>query len=596
MTSLLPLGLLEVSGLIRQAGSGGEDEYMFRHTLMQETVYGTLLRGERTDLHRAVGRAMERAYSNGVEERASVLAGHFLKGDERADAARYFKKAGDQAARVYAMAEALEHYGQALELAKEGFGEDGDLEYLYRRRGRMFELSGRYEDAVSNYEQCEDLGRETSDARLELSGMVRRANLYCFPNPVMDLREGRALSNRTLERARQVGEREIECLALWNLMKINEYTEDYEEAAQLGNQALELAQELGLDSQQAFITNDLAAIYLTFGNLEEGRRLNRQAQVLWEDLDNMPMLTDSLANEMVLHIFGGEYDKALKVSRQAGELSEKINNLWGQSYSRYVVYWVHYDRGEIARALETARRCIEYGDQAGFVVPSVQTLAEIGVMYAYMGQYELALENLEKAVENGEKHFPDWQSGILAFKMLGHTWAGELDQAQELLSEVQEGRRPKERRVISFLEFSYSVSIPELALRQGDPEFALRETEWSIEEFEKRGMLFPRVDVLFLRGSALMATERYEEALETLNEANRIAERIGSRRVQWRVLAALAQLAEREGQEDKAGRHREQASRIIRFIADHSESQAQRHSFLELDRVRAVLDAADNRS
>ncbi len=589
MTSVLPLGLLEVSGLIRQAGGSTEDEYMFRHTLMQETVYGTLLRDERSDLHRAVGRAMERAFSNGLDERASVLAGHFLKGDERADAARYFKKAGDQAARVYALAEALEHYGQALKLAKEGFGEEGDLKHLYRRRGRMFELSGRYEDAVASYVQCEKFGRETGDAGLELRGMVRRANLYCFPNPVMDLKKGRALSNRTLERARQVGDREIECLAIWNLMKIHEFTEEYEQAAQLGQQALELAEELGLDSQRAFITNDLAAISLTFGDLTDGWRLNREAQVLWKELDNLPMLTDSLANEMVFHIFGGEYDQALEVSRQAGELSEKINNLWGQSYSRYLVYWVHFERGEIARGLETARRCIEYGDRAGFVVPSVQTLAEIGVMYAYMGQHDLALETLEQAIENGEKHFPDWQSGILAFKMLGHAWAGELDQAQVILSEVQKSREPEERRVVSFLEFSYSVSIPELALRQGDPEFALREAEWSIDAFDKRGMLFPRADVLYLRGSALMALERYEEAREALTEADRIAEKIGSRRVRWRVLAALAELAQQEGREDRADRLREQAGQIVRFIADHSESQTQRESFLDQDHVKALL-------
>lgn len=594
MTNSLPLGLLEVSGLIRQSGGAAGDEYMFRHTLMQETVYGTLLREQRTDLHRAVGRAIERTYTNGMDERASVLAEHFLKGGERSRAAKYFKQAGDRAGRVYATAEALEHYGKALELAKQGFGGDGDVEYLYERRGRMLELAGRFQDATVNYQDCEEYGREISDPRIELRGMVRRASLYCYPNPVMDLAQGEALTNATLARAREVGDREIECLALWTLLKKDEYLEDYEHAAEVGRQALKLAEELGLDSLRAFIANDLTPILMSTGNMDDGWRLNQEAQALWTELDNLPMLTDSLSNEMVIHVFRGKYDRALAVSKQARELSEKINNLWGQSYSRYVLYWVHFDRGEIALALETARLCLDYGERAGFVVPLTQTMAEIGLMHAYVGEYELAIQTLEKAVENADKYMSEWKSAVLAIKMLVHTWAGQLDLALGLSEAVQADRVPDEKPFFSLLEFVFALSLPELELARGDPEAALRGTESSLKNFERHGMLFAQADVRYLRARAHLELGRYEAAGESLREADRLCEKLGSRRVQWRVLAAMAGLAETGGDREQARELRERAVEIIHFIGDHLESPAQRDSFLSREPVRAVLAGAQD--
>lgn len=589
MTTALPLGLLEVSGLIRPSGSSAGDEYMFRHTLMQETVYGTLLRGERSDLHRAVGRAIQRAYSNGAEELASVLAEHFLKGNEPTEAVTYFKAAGDQAARVHATAEAMEHYGQALSLAKQGFGEAGDVEYLYERRGRMFELSGRYEEALENYRECEEFGREISDVRLELRGMVRRGNLYCFPNPVMNPVKGEALALETLERAREVGDRETECLALWNLMKKSEFAEEYQQAAEVGRQALDLAEELGLDSQRAFIMNDLSGIYLSTANLEESWRLNQQAKALWQELDNLPMLTDSLGNEIVIHMFRGDYDKALEVSHQGTQLSEKINNLWGQSYNRYFVYWVYFERGQIDQAFETARRCVEFGEQAGFVVPSVQTIAEIALMHAYMGEQELARERQKEAVHNAEKYFPEWNAAILALNMLGEVWSGRMDRAGEILSEIQRQGKPDRGQFVSYLEFTQALSIPETLLAQGKPEPAMRQAKASIEAMKRQGAIFTRADLQLLYGRALRELGRQEEARQALEEGRRLAEKIGSRRVEWRILAVLAGLAEEEGRSTEAERLVDRALELVDFIAEHSESPAQRESFLSQDHVRALF-------
>lgn len=593
MSSSAPLGLLEVSGLIRQAGGSAEQEYIFRHTLLQDTVYESLLRDERTELHLRVGRAMEGLYSDDSNEQAAVLAEHFLKGGKPADAKKYFRRAGDQAARVYALAEALDHYGQALELAQSGHGDDGDLEYLCERRGRMLELSGQYEQALSMYQDLEDIGRERASTRLQLRGLVRRASLLCLPNPMMDLGRGEELSKKALRLAEQADDGEAQALALWNLVKKHEFTEQYSAALQAGQRALALAEELEDREQRAFIVHDLAQIHLSSGHFDDGLDAILQAQSLWRELDNMPMLADSLCNEMAIHVFRADYERALERSRQAREISERIGNLWGQSYSRYILYWVYFDRGDTAKALQVARECVELGEEAGFVVPEVQTNAEIGLMHAYMGEYEQAIEAVEQGVEKAGQYFPQWRTAILALQMLVHTFFDELGPAEELLQQVQEARSVKEQRVAGFLEFTYALALPKVQLALGHYDAVLEETQWTLRAFKEKGIKLSLADTLYYRAQALVALDETEQARSLLEESLALMQESGSRRLLWQVLLTRADLADRDGDLDRAAALRAQASEVIDYIADHSESPAQRESFLNLPAVKQGLQMAE---
>ncbi len=62
MTLVSQLTTLEFAGLIRLAQVQPELEYVFRHALVQEAAYASLLRQDRRDLHRAVGETLERLY------------------------------------------------------------------------------------------------------------------------------------------------------------------------------------------------------------------------------------------------------------------------------------------------------------------------------------------------------------------------------------------------------------------------------------------------------------------------------------------------------------------------------------------------------
>src|SRR5262245_28210828 len=111
---------LEAAGLIRLAAAEPEPEYMFRHALVQDAAYATLVKAERQGLHRAVGEALESVFPDRLRSRdlAPWLGRHFLEAGDRLRAAPYFVFAGDEAFGTYANAEAAAHYSQAIQIIK----------------------------------------------------------------------------------------------------------------------------------------------------------------------------------------------------------------------------------------------------------------------------------------------------------------------------------------------------------------------------------------------------------------------------------------------------------------------------------------------
>jgi ABC-type transport system substrate-binding protein/class 3 adenylate cyclase len=87
-------------------------EYRFRHGLVQEVAYASLVETRRRRLHLQVGEALERLVAH-PEQAYALLARHFSEADEAEKAADYLLKAGDAARAVYADQEAVAHYEKA---------------------------------------------------------------------------------------------------------------------------------------------------------------------------------------------------------------------------------------------------------------------------------------------------------------------------------------------------------------------------------------------------------------------------------------------------------------------------------------------------
>lgn len=100
----------------------GPDAFTFRHALLAEAVYDDLLPGERVGLHRRFARAMVQGRFRGTD---ADLARHAREAMDFDTAFAASVRAGDEASRMAAPAEAMRHYEAALELAARRIDHDG---------------------------------------------------------------------------------------------------------------------------------------------------------------------------------------------------------------------------------------------------------------------------------------------------------------------------------------------------------------------------------------------------------------------------------------------------------------------------------------
>jgi class 3 adenylate cyclase/tetratricopeptide (TPR) repeat protein len=104
------------SGLIFRRGTSRDSTFLFKHALIQDTAYGTLLRGPRQELHAHIAEALEAQFSELVEQQPEVLAYHLARANQAEKAVRYWTVAGDLASKRSTGREAAAHYRAALRL------------------------------------------------------------------------------------------------------------------------------------------------------------------------------------------------------------------------------------------------------------------------------------------------------------------------------------------------------------------------------------------------------------------------------------------------------------------------------------------------
>jgi len=97
--------------LVREGRRWPQPEYRFKHALIQEAAYGTILSESRRELHRKAAEWLEKRRAEGEEEEVlGLLAYHWLAAEDEEKAVAYLTLAGDSARAEYALDEAIEHY------------------------------------------------------------------------------------------------------------------------------------------------------------------------------------------------------------------------------------------------------------------------------------------------------------------------------------------------------------------------------------------------------------------------------------------------------------------------------------------------------
>ena len=104
------------AGLLFCRGTAPHASYLFKHALVQDAAYSTLLRGRRQELHASVAAALEGHFADLVERQPELLAHHLTAAGDTERAVDQWLKAGRYAATRLAYVEAIAHFEQGLGL------------------------------------------------------------------------------------------------------------------------------------------------------------------------------------------------------------------------------------------------------------------------------------------------------------------------------------------------------------------------------------------------------------------------------------------------------------------------------------------------
>jgi class 3 adenylate cyclase/predicted ATPase len=124
---------LEQAELVFRRGEIPDTIYTFKHALIQDAAYESLLKGRRQTLHRNIAEILRDQFPKAADTQPEIIAHHFSHAGLIEVAAEWWGKAGEYATRRSAYSEAIDHYRKSLKLC----AESPDNPHLRLRRLRL---------------------------------------------------------------------------------------------------------------------------------------------------------------------------------------------------------------------------------------------------------------------------------------------------------------------------------------------------------------------------------------------------------------------------------------------------------------------------
>jgi class 3 adenylate cyclase/tetratricopeptide (TPR) repeat protein len=380
----------------------GESQFAFRHLLVRDVAYAQIPRAQRAEKHRLAAGWIESLSPDRSEERAEMLAHHYLQAlelgraagvdtdDLSAPAATALREAGDRALALNSFAAAARYYEQALELLPDDVPERADV---LLRCGQAKSHLGDDEalglveaarDAYLVYEQAE---------KAALAALAAVDGLWFQGKGDAATAE----ADRAVALVEPLPPSRTKALALVRRARLGHLAGAADEWIAMSRTALAMAQELGLDDVASGARNTIGMARVAAGDdeglddlrrsLELARRSNNPLLIhlAHNNLANMLWLVgrlDEAADELALgresdERFGSQLGIRWFESEQVPDLD--LRGEWGaalaradrviaeaehsphynEASSRWVRSWLRLAQGDLDGALRDSGRALE---------------------------------------------------------------------------------------------------------------------------------------------------------------------------------------------------------------------------------------------
>jgi tetratricopeptide (TPR) repeat protein len=498
MTADVQLDTLEAKGLIRLAAVRPELEYLFRHALLQEAAYGSLLKQERRDLHGLVGEALEALYPERRGELAAVLGMHFEQAGETAKAIDYLVAAGRYGLERNAIKEAHAAFDRAAALLQPATPDDP------ARRLRVEISLGRAqagfsflppEELVATLEAIVPEAAAVGDPELEVQihTLIALGRIQQRGNAT-DPAVQRSLA-RIAEIGESIGNPSVKALPLALIGMNNVFAGTIRDGVRELEEAVPLLERLDNSIGAAFARGALAIGYARLGQFAEADEAARRASEVAQQGDLIAQL-DALIAESAVRGMEGKLDDAVPLARECVQRSEETGATACAIVSSWVLGDAYHRQGRFEEAREVLRRGAEIAAVVDRKVWRPTLVAWLGTTSAILGAPDPA----------------DWEGALATAHAIGN-FLGEA------------GIRTKRA---------------EAAIRSGSVDAALADLEAASQVFESQGARPNLARSLRTWGEALRSSGKPDEAQPILERSRAIFEELGLEREAGEVTTVLS--------------------------------------------------------
>ncbi len=316
---------LIAADLVLEAAPGErrEGRYRFKHAIVQEVAYNTLLVRRRVELHRRVAAAYEAVLGDDLKEFYPALAHHYLIGDVPEKAAEYSWKSAQRATAIHAYIEALRFAEQALELYEKIQRIDAAVEALYLI-ARVRRYRGENDAALSAYERAlgllETRDPKSGEVAVLLAHMAELCTRWDAKHPDLEglIERGLAIVGTAESRER------VLLLAAKSFMprrgpKVTDA--DWEASLATAKEALAIAEELGLLRERSLCLDAVGYAYRELGNFREAYLANQRRLPIARSLQDSDELIDAHTMVAICALSLGDMHEGMDHAASAREVA-----------------------------------------------------------------------------------------------------------------------------------------------------------------------------------------------------------------------------------------------------------------------------------
>jgi tetratricopeptide (TPR) repeat protein len=396
---------LQQAGMISELSRIPELVYIFKHVIVQEVTYSTLLAEQRRRLHRQAADTLEKHFPGRREELAGTLAQHYAAAGESEKAISLFVQAAGRAEDVYAYDEALHFLVQARELSDSEDVKPEERLVLLERLADVLYLVRETLEAFHRYRDALDLVPSLAEAsKLTVVRLYRKICSAWFILPQQDqrrledqaqayLKTGLALMDGQephLETVRLLVRTSF-CMHDWSEPAPEWQTADYYAQA-----AVKMAEQLDAPVDLSAALDALGTNHNKLGRfrdylLVEQRRQRLSRDPRFDDLREKLNILNETAHALKIV---GSYAQAIPLVLEAEILAEQIQDIYNQAMAliHQAECWVRLDRWDEVLIVKEKIEVLQQRYPLTKLGGICWVLAFSAVVHALRGQKEQAAQ------------------------------------------------------------------------------------------------------------------------------------------------------------------------------------------------------------